>query len=72
MSVEEKSIKERFLDVSARLKKHDAQRKVLEGELKAIRHECEHPNAKRGTRSIMGRETVEWFCCPDCGKEESW
>lgn len=45
---------------------------LLEHDIKRIYIECGHPNIKRGTRSIMGRDTEDWEECPDCGYRRAW
>lgn len=61
------SITERYLDIKDRLKKHDAARKVIEGELLALQHECDHPNIKVWHDSGWGRMPSTGRYCPDCG-----
>lgn len=62
------TISERFLDIDSRLKKHDAERKFLEGELKALQAECEHPGLEEMSRfdRDYGAPPVTEYFCPCC------
>lgn len=61
------SINRRYLDISSRLKKHDAARKIIEGELLALQHECSYPKMKVWHDSGWGRMPSTEKHCPDCG-----
>lgn len=39
-------IKAKYERLMERLRTHDANRKIIEGEIKAIQHICQHPNKK--------------------------
>ena len=60
------TINERFLDIEKRLRKHDAERKFLEGELKALQAECEHHSLKEQIDSGWGRMPSTTYFCPCC------
>jgi hypothetical protein len=62
------TIKERHEDIAKRLRKHDAARKVLEGELLALQHECEHPNMESWVHYDYGGGSDHNTSCPDCGR----
>lgn len=62
-----KSIQDRLKDITARLRKHDSARKIIEGELLALQHECEHPRKESWHDSGWGRMPSTEHSCPDCG-----
>ncbi len=61
----------RHKEISDRLRKHDAERKKIEGELLALRHECEHPRMETWHDSGWGRMPSTEHHCPDCGLRKS-
>ena len=63
----QEEIRAKHKEVRARLKEHDAARKLIEGELKFIQHICEHPNMEKWHDSGWGRMPSDEFRCPDCG-----
>lgn len=65
------SIAKRHKAISDRLRSHDAKRKIIEGELLALRHECQHPNLKTWRDSGWGRMPSTESKCPDCGYRSS-
>jgi len=62
---------EKAKDAKRRLREHDARRKVIEAELLAIQHACEHPNAKTWSAMDYGGFSTQYFECPDCLKATS-
>lgn len=66
-----KSISERYKTISDKLKKHDAKRKYIEGQLAMLQHECGHPNVKIWHDSGWGRMPSTESLCPDCGLRTS-
>ena len=65
------TITERHKDISDRLRKHDAARKIMEGEMLALQHECDHQNMKTWHDSGWGRMPSTEQHCPDCGLHKS-
>lgn len=61
------TINERHKNIADRLLKHDAARKIIEGELLALRHECQHPNMEVTHSNTWGRFESTDYNCPDCG-----
>ncbi len=60
-------IAKKYKIVKDKLCKHDAQRKIIEADLLALQHQCEHPNGKSEYDSGWGRMSSTDFNCPDCG-----
>lgn len=59
-------------DIEERLRHHDAHRKIIEAEKKALQHICEHPNLEKWTDSGWGRMPSQEEKCPDCGYRKSY
>lgn len=57
-------IKAKRAEIANRLKAHDAARKLIEAEVLALQHVCEHPKA-RWVPDTFG-DGSSWHC-PDCG-----
>lgn len=65
------TISERHKEIMDRLRKRDAARKIIEGELLALQHECEHPyNKCRSGKDYSGFYSTDCYC-PDCGLRTS-
>jgi hypothetical protein len=63
----QEEIKQKWEDVSKRLRMHDAARKLLEAEVLSLQHICEHPNMKRWSKCNYSGDTTSYEQCPDCG-----
>lgn len=54
-------------DIQRRLREHDGARKLIEAELLALQHVCEHPNLRSWHDSGWGRMPSDHTQCDDCG-----
>ena len=61
------SLRKLRLDVERRLKEHDAARLVIEGELLAIQHACQHKHVREWNSTDYKCETDHYWVCEDCG-----
>jgi hypothetical protein len=61
------TIKERYKALKLRIRENEAQAKILEGELAALQHLCDHPHGKESSRTDYLGDTDYYFTCPDCG-----
>jgi len=61
------SIAERYADICKRLKEHDAARKLIEGELLALRHICQHEHTRTWNHHDYGGGSDHHWHCDDCG-----
>jgi len=62
------SIKKRHDDIARRLKEHDAARKLIEAEMMALQHVCDHKNVKEWNHHDYGGGCDHHWVCQDCGK----
>lgn len=69
--MEQSEIREKREHIDRRLREHDAARKIIEAELLALRHICQHPNGVTTHDSGWGRMPSNDFRCPDCGLTRS-
>ena len=69
------TINERYKDIAERhaseVLRHDAARRIIECELLALQHECQHSNLKTWSDSGWGRMSSTERSCPDCGLRTS-
>lgn len=64
-------IREKQSDIKQRLAAHDAARKLIEAELLALRHVCQHENVDQWSDSGWGRMPSDYWLCKDCGLSKS-
>lgn len=64
------TIKERHDDIRRKMRAAEAHLIELRGQLKAIRFECDHPNATSCRSGDYSCATYTVFRCPDCGLDE--
>lgn len=64
------TIQQRRGKLAEKIRKNKAERIRLDGELKALQSECDHPNASSFLSGDYSSARFMAWSCPDCGLSE--